>query len=112
MQLIDCPWCGAREEIEFTYGGEAHVPYPEDPAELDDLEWAHYVFFRANVKGVFAERWVHAAGCRRWFNALRDTITYRFLEVYPIGSRPTLHRGARVDPAEDASLDAEGEDAR
>ena len=32
MQLIPCPWCGPRDEVEFHYGGQAHVPYPEDPA--------------------------------------------------------------------------------
>ena len=30
-------------------------------------------------RGLFAERWSHAAGCRRWFNAVRDTATYRLL---------------------------------
>ncbi|KAB1660346.1 sarcosine oxidase subunit delta [Pseudoclavibacter chungangensis] len=91
MQLIDCPWCGPREENEFGYGGEAHIAYPENPAELDDTEWAHYVFFRDNPQGAFAERWVHTVGCRRWFNAVRDTVTYRFLAVYPIGApRPDV----------------------
>ena len=65
MQLIECPWCGPREETEFHYGGQAHVAYPEGPAALTDEQWAHYVFFRANPKGKFAERWVHSAGCRR-----------------------------------------------
>ena len=51
-------------------------------AALSDEEWAHYVFFRANPKGRFAERWNHSAGCRRWFNAVRDTATYRFDAVY------------------------------
>ena len=82
MQLIACPWCGPREEVEFSYGGQAHVPYPDSPAELSDEEWAHYVFFRDNPKGRFAERWNHSAGCRRWFNAIRDTTTYRFERVY------------------------------
>ena len=30
----------------------------------------------------FAERWSHSAGCRRWFNAVRDTATYRFEAVH------------------------------
>lgn len=85
MQLIDCPWCGPREEAEFSYGGEAKVAYPAAPADLDDVAWAHYVFFRANPEGAFAERWMHAVGCRRWFNAIRDTSTYRFLAVAPMG---------------------------
>ena len=25
MLLIDCPHCGPRNEVEFRYGGEAHV---------------------------------------------------------------------------------------
>ena len=33
-----------------------------------------------NPKGPFAERWVHSAGCRRWFNAVRDTVTNEFVE--------------------------------
>ncbi|MEV6836964.1 sarcosine oxidase subunit delta [Streptomyces sp. NPDC051133] len=82
MQLITCPWCGEREEIEFHYGGQAHVAYPDDPYALDDEQWAQYVFFRDNPKGPFAERWVHAAGCRRWFNAVRDTVTHEFLAVH------------------------------
>ncbi|MEU9820659.1 sarcosine oxidase subunit delta [Pseudonocardia alni] len=91
MQLIDCPWCGPREEVEFHYGGQAHVEYPAAPAELDDEQWARYVFFRDNPKGPFAERWSHSAGCRRWFNAVRDTHTYRFLAVYPMGeARPQI----------------------
>ena len=82
VQLIECPWCGPREEVEFHYGGQAHVAYPADPAALSDEQWAHYVFFRDNPKGRFAERWNHSAGCRRWFNAVRDTATYRFERVY------------------------------
>ncbi|QKV96422.1 sarcosine oxidase subunit delta [Streptomyces sp. NA02950] len=88
MQLIDCPWCGEREEAEFHYGGQAHVAHPEDPHALDDEQWAQYVFFRDNPKGPFAERWTHSAGCRRWFNALRDTVTHEFLAVYRVGDPP------------------------
>src|SRR4029450_7353256 len=73
MLLITCPWCGDRDEPEFTYGGEAHVPYPADPEALDDEAWARYLFFRGNPAGPLAERWVHTAGCRRWFHAGRDT---------------------------------------
>lgn len=77
MLLIHCPWCGNREETEFRYGGQAHVDYPEDPAALDDRAWAEYLFVRDNPRGEFAERWVHTAGCRRWFNTVRDTATNR-----------------------------------
>ncbi|MFJ9906602.1 sarcosine oxidase subunit alpha family protein [Streptomyces sp. NPDC101152] len=87
MLLIPCPWCGPRDEAEFHYGGQAHVPYPENPASLTDEEWAKYLFFRANPKGPFAERWTHSAGCRRWFNAVRDTSTNEILAVYRAGEQ-------------------------
>jgi len=80
MLLITCPWCGPRAEIEFKYGGQAGVPCPSDPDQVDDAEWGRFLFFRDNSKGPFAERWVHTAGCRRWFTALRDTVTHEFLQ--------------------------------
>jgi sarcosine oxidase subunit delta len=67
------------------------VPYPEDPHALSDEDWAHYLFYRENTKGLFAERWVHAGGCRKWFNVVRDTVTYRIAAVYRVDDpRPSL----------------------
>jgi heterotetrameric sarcosine oxidase delta subunit len=80
MLLIPCPWCGPRDESEFRYGGQAGVAYPADPWTLTDAEWAAYLFVRDNPKGRFTERWVHTAGCRRWFALTRDTTTYEFEE--------------------------------
>jgi len=74
--LIPCPWCGDREDVEFAYGGPGDVAYPADPDTVDDPTWARFVFFRANPNGKVAERWVHTAGCRRWFNLVRDTVTH------------------------------------
>ncbi|MGW4393935.1 sarcosine oxidase subunit delta [Amycolatopsis nivea] len=91
MQLIPCPWCGPREETEFHYGGQAHVAYPQEPAALSDEVWAKYVFFRANPSGPLAERWTHSAGCRRWFNAVRDTRTHELAAVYRLDEpRPVI----------------------
>jgi len=92
MMLIPCPECGPRNENEFHYGGQAHIPYPQDGGvSLSDEEWAQYLFFRDNTKGPFAERWVHSAGCRRWFNVVRDTVSYEFLAVYRTGEpQPAL----------------------
>lgn len=88
MLLILCPWCGPRDEIEFHYGGEAHIARPTEPNALDDRAWAQYLFMRNNPKGPFAERWAHNAGCRRWFILVRDTATHRILAVYRIGDPP------------------------
>ena len=86
MLLIPCPWCGPREEAEFRYGGQAHLAYPADPATLTDEEWADFLFMRDNPRGPWSERWVHAAGCRRWCNVVRDTLTNRILSSSPMGA--------------------------
>lgn len=93
MLLIVCPYCGQRSEEEFAYGGEAHIVRPAEPDRLADDEWADYLFMRANPKGVHFERWNHAHGCRRWFNAVRDTQTNEFLAFYEMGEpRPEMDR--------------------
>ena len=90
MFLIDCPYCGPREETEFSYGHEAHVHRPAGAAaeKLSDAEWADYLFMRKNPKGVHLERWVHTHGCRRWFNAARNTHSNEILAVYRVGEKP------------------------
>jgi len=85
MLLIHCPYCGARPEIEFRYGGEAHIARPADPSALSDEQWTEFLFLRSNRKGVHAERWRHTHGCGRFFNALRDTVTDKFVSSYKIG---------------------------
>jgi len=74
MLLIPCPWCGPRDEVEFHYGGEAHIARPAEPDALDGAAWAQYLFMRSNPKGPF--------------NLLRDTATHRILAVYKIGDPP------------------------
>jgi len=83
--LIECPWCGPRDETEFHYGGQAHVSYPDDPSVLTDEQWARYLFYRDNPQGRFAERWCHGSACRRWFNAVRDTRTHQIVATYRTG---------------------------
>jgi len=82
MLRIPCPWCGERDESEFTYGGEATVVRPQDPSAASDAEWADYLFYRENLKGPHRERWVHTYGCRQWFEIVRDTVTH---EIFPPG---------------------------
>lgn len=87
MLLIPCPYCGPRPELEFRNGGEAHIARPVDPQTLDDAQWASFLFFRANSKGLHAERWLHVHGCQRWFNALRDTVSDQIRITYKTGER-------------------------
>jgi sarcosine oxidase subunit delta len=95
MLLIECPYCGERPELEFVHGGEAHVARPPVPADVSDQEWADFLYFRDNTKGVHAERWRHAHGCGRFFNALRDTTTDHFIATYKAGEQPPVALGAR-----------------
>jgi sarcosine oxidase subunit delta len=90
--LIDCPYCGKRPELEFSYGGEAHVARPKDPSALSDDAWAAYLYLRTNPKGMHAERWRHVHGCGRFFNAVRDTLSDFFVATYKVGEQ-------RPDPA-------------
>jgi len=75
MMRLECPFCGVRDETEFRYGGEADISPP--PGDATDPQWADYLFFRDNRKGVHAEQWCHARGCGQWFRILRDTATHR-----------------------------------
>jgi len=93
MLLIPCPWCGPRDETEFRYGGQAGIVRAADPSALDDAEWAAFLFLRDNPKGRFRERWVHTAGCRRWFNLVRDTVSHQIVAVYRIGAAPPPEQG-------------------
>lgn len=85
MLLIKCPHCGMRPEIEFVYGGQAHITRPVGQG-VTDQQWADFLYARTNVKGVHAERWRHVYGCGRFFNAQRDTTTDQFVDPSGAGS--------------------------
>ena len=94
MLVIDCPFCGKRPEIEFTYGGQAHLIRAAQPAQVDDQAWTDFLYMRTNTKGVYAERWRHSHGCGRFFNVVRDTASATILEVYLSGqARPSPPSG-------------------
>ena len=84
MLLIKCPWCGERDETEFSYGGEAAIKRPLDPETLDDKQWADYLFMRKNSRGLFLEQWNHSLGCRQWFLVERNTVTYEITKTFKI----------------------------
>jgi sarcosine oxidase subunit delta len=89
MLLIKCPYCEEdRPEVEFAYAGQAHIARPADPSALDDAQWEAYLYLRDNRRGVQAERWRHSHGCARFFNALRHTVTDKFLATYKAGEQP------------------------
>jgi sarcosine oxidase subunit delta len=83
MLLIPCPWCGPRNQIEFTYGGDATLrrPAPDAP----EATWVEYVYLRENPSGPHDELWYHGAGARQWFAVRRNTTTHAILPSAPIG---------------------------
>ena len=83
MLQISCPYCGVRDEVEYTFGGEAHVQRPTP--DVSDGEWSDYLFNRINPKGIHFERWCHAYGCGQWFNMARDTVTHEIYAIYKMG---------------------------
>ena len=88
MLLIRCPYCcEERSEEEFTCAGEAGIRRPANPSDLSDAQWADYLHFRTNPKGLHREIWCHTAGCRRYFHVQRDTVTYAIQATTPIGSQ-------------------------
>ena len=89
MLRVPCPYCGVRDETEFSFGGEAHIARPGPDAT--DAAWTEYLYLRDNPKGVNYERWCHSYGCGRWFHAARHTVTHRFLAIYAATEpRPVL----------------------
>lgn len=95
MLLIHCPYCDEeRPELEFRNAGEAHIARPENIAEISDEEFEGFFFIRSNPKGIIYERWRHIHGCARFFNAVRDSVSDKFLLTYKAGEKkPTVKSG-------------------
>lgn len=96
MLRIQCPWCGVRNEDEFSYGGDATVVRPADEASQDD--WYDYVYTRNNPAGRHREYWHHANGCRAWLIMERDTVTHEIFSVSP--ASPNLPSGQQGGDSE------------
>ena len=74
MIRINCPYCGERDQSEFTYGEDANRTAPANDASLES--WNEYVYDRDNVRGEHMEYWHHAFGCRSWLKVQRNTMTH------------------------------------
>lgn len=99
MLRIPCPYCGVRDQTEFLFSGEAAVTRPADPAALNDSEWADYLFYRNNLKGLQLELWVHRYGCGQWFRLLRDTATHKILRAAKLGDGLDPQLDPELDPS-------------
>lgn len=99
MLLIRCPYCEEeRPELEFRNAGEAHIARSSDIASISDEDFEKFFFIRSNPKGIIYERWRHVHGCARFFNAVRDTVSDKFLTTYKAGE-PKLDMAAAASDA-------------
>ena len=98
MLLIHCPYCEEdRPELEFRYAGEAHIARSAEMTGLSDEAFEEFFFIRSNPRGLHYERWRHMHGCARFFNAVRDTVTDRFVMTYKAGEpKPDLEGKAKA----------------
>jgi sarcosine oxidase subunit delta len=78
---IACPFCGPRENGEFSYLGDAK---PKRPGPDAGEETFHdYVYLRDNFAGEMEELWYHVGGCRSWLKVRRNTVTHEIVAVEP-----------------------------
>lgn len=81
MLIIQCPFCGSRNESEFIYGGPAKQPRPESTDEYSDTEWVDYLTVPLNPVGEIVEKWWHARGCGQWITVTRHTVTHDIIDA-------------------------------
>jgi sarcosine oxidase subunit delta len=86
---LACPWCGYRNVSEFGYLGELRER--PDPATTTPEEWRAYLYLRRNPAGRHDEGWYHRAGCRKYFEAVRDTTDNTVSETRPPTRHPDSH---------------------
>jgi len=99
MLLIRCPYCEEdRPEIEFRNTGEAHIARSANLVAESDEDFEKFFFIRSNPKGIIYERWRHIHGCARFFNAVRHTVTDKFVMTYKAGEpKPEIVAAANAD---------------
>ncbi|PZO81771.1 MAG: sarcosine oxidase subunit delta [Mesorhizobium amorphae] len=75
MQIFPCPFCGPRDETEFTFGGEAGKVRPEPAADVSAETWSAFLHRHPNPRGASREIWVHNT-CGEFFLLERDTVSH------------------------------------
>ena len=101
--LLKCPNCGSRSVNDYRYGGEVTArPSPGDSEET----WSAYFYVRKNAAGLQREWWYHKYGCRRWFQAERNTLNNERVGDVLAGRR------ARAKPSGDEEMKWQSEGFR
>jgi heterotetrameric sarcosine oxidase delta subunit len=88
MQRIECPWCGERPQIEFSYYRDAEAVPPAREWEQDIDAQLRRIYLRKNHVGFHSEIWQHVMGCRQWLRVLRNNLTHEVADCEPAS---TIH---------------------
>ncbi|MGI9400970.1 MAG: sarcosine oxidase subunit delta [Rhizobiaceae bacterium] len=102
---IPCPYCGDRDQGEFTYLGDAMVKRPDPEPPQSSMLFHDYVYLRDNPAGWHKEYWYHEQGCRCWLIVERNTLTHEIRSAE--FARNIEHSDMPVGAAESKS-EAEG----
>ena len=82
MLLINCPHCGPRAQVEFTYERTCDSVVTPDAAAPEAME---RLFARANPRGDDDEIWRHSFGCRAWLVMTRHRVTHEISAIRALG---------------------------
>ena len=78
MLLIDCPHCGPRAQVEFTYERTRDSIVTLDMAPESAMQT---LFERGNPRDWDDELWRHSYGCRQWLLIRRHRTTHAIASV-------------------------------
>ena len=82
MMQVNCPHCGPRAQVEFTYERTVDSVVP---IEVTPDEAMKRLFTRENPRGVDDEIWRHTFGCRAWMILHRNRLTHAIENVRAVG---------------------------
>jgi sarcosine oxidase subunit delta len=80
MLLIECPHCGPRAQLEFTYERTRDSIVTLD---MSSGEAMNALYSRANPRGWDEELWRHSYGCRQWLVIRRHRTSHAIDSVTP-----------------------------
>ena len=76
MLLIPCPYCGERDESEFSYGGGSR-DYPSLGEDYSINDWFQSVYLPKLDQNTLCEYWYHNAGCEQRDDVKRNLFTHK-----------------------------------
>jgi len=82
MMLIQCPYCGPRAQVEFTYVRSIDSIVPLDASAEAAMAT---LYTRDNPRGLSDELWRHTHGCHQFLTVRRDTVTHDIETVVRFG---------------------------